>query len=252
MEKITSKEVSLVLSGGGARGAFHLGILQGLEDANIEVKSISGTSIGSIVGAGYFAGYSPKELLEFFTSNEFRVMMKFKPFNGGIFELDLSSPFADKLLNGYKNFETLPKPLHVNIVNIDKGECEYKSSGDIKTTLAAACALPPMLNAIKIGENFYADGGIMDNFPIQPLLDSPYPIIGVNLHPNAPLKKRGMLRNLGRAMFLCWYSGVNENTKKCDFYIAPEELTNFSILKTSKAKELFDLGVKSVKEILPL
>lgn len=250
MKKIVNNEISLLLSGGGARGAFHLGVLQGLDDAGIEITAISGASIGSIVGASYLSGNSPKEILKLFTSKDFKKAIKFRPLNGGIFEIDFNSPIVDKILNSHKNIEDLPKPLHVSIANINKGEVSYINKGNLRENLLASSAILPVFPAVKINDEYYADGGIIDNFPITPLQNLPQKILGVNLHPNVVHKKTNLTSNLKRAIFLCWYSSVSKSAKMCDFYIAPNELTNFPILRMNRLEELFDLGLKSVKEVL--
>ena len=66
-----SQKVGLVLSGGGAKGAVHIGIIKALEDNDIPVDYIAGTSIGAIVGSLYAAGYSPEEMLDLFLSENF-------------------------------------------------------------------------------------------------------------------------------------------------------------------------------------
>lgn len=238
------KKISLILSGGGARGAFHLGVLHALDTAQFEVMEISATSIGSIVGAGYLSGISPKEMLETFCSKRFKQAVKFG-FKNGILQFDLDAPIMDELTKGYKNLEDLPKPLHVSITNLHEGRVEYKSSGNIKQIIATASSILPLFSPIKIGEDFYADGGFMDNLPIKPIINSPYPIIGVNVHPNVSPTKYNFFANLKRAMFLSWYSGICENVDKCAYYIAPKEVTNFPVLRTSRLRELFELGVEN-------
>lgn len=250
MEKIYNKKVSLVLSGGGARGAFHLGVLQALDDANIDIASISGASIGSIVGASYLSGNSPKDILDIFMSKEFKKSIKFRPLSGGVFSIDFNLPIIDKIINNYQNIEDLPKPLHVSITNINQGKVEYINRGKLRENLLASSAILPLFSAVKIGDEYYADGGIMDNFPLTPLKNSPHKIVGVNLHPNATYNKSNLSSNLKRAIFLCWHSSVAKNAKQCDLYIAPKELVNFPILRTNRLKELFQLGLKSTKDIL--
>ncbi len=245
-----SDKISLVLSGGASRGAFHLGVLQALDDANIKIDSISGASIGAIVGASYLSGNSPKDILKIFTSDEFKKAIKFKPFNGSIFSIDKESTVVEKVLNGCKNIEDLSKPLHVSVVNLKKGKVKYLNRGDLKDILLASSAFLPIFPPVKIGDDLHADGGIMDNLPVAPFKNSPYPILGVNLHPNKPPVKEGLMTNFKRAVFLCWYSGVTENIKKCDFYISPNELTDFPILKMNRFEDLFDLGFESAKKIL--
>lgn len=238
------EEISLVLSGGGARGAFHLGLLQALEEKKVNIKVISGTSIGAIVGASYLSGNSPREILEIFCSREFKKSIKFRPFGGAFFDIDVNAPIIKKLYNGKTTFEELSAPLHVNITDIENGKAVYINSGELIPVVKSAGAPLPMLPAVDIKGTLYADGGLMDNFPVKPIKNLPYKIVGSNLHPNPKLKKRGLLSNTLRSLYLCWYSGIVANIDECDVYISPDELTNYPLAKTSKLRELYNFGYR--------
>lgn len=242
-------KLSLILSGGGARGAYHLGVLDALDRAGVEIMSISGASIGSIVGAGYFSKIPPREMLEVFCSKKFKKAIKIK-FKNGIFHFDLNAPIIHELVKGCENLEDLPKPLFVSVTNLDKGEVEYKNSGNIREILAASSSILPLFAPIKIGDYFYADGGFSDNFPYLPLKDSAYPILGINLHPIIKPNKYSFFSNLKLAIFLAWQSGTKKSIEKCDFYLAPKEITNFPILRISRLEELFEMGVKNGEKII--
>jgi NTE family protein len=71
---VISQKVGLVLSGGGAKGIAHIGVIKALEDNNIPIDYIAGTSMGAIVGGYYAMGYSPEELIEILKSDEFRYL----------------------------------------------------------------------------------------------------------------------------------------------------------------------------------
>ena len=68
---VSAQKVGLVLSGGGAKGAAHIGVIKALEENNIPIDYITGTSIGAIIGSLYAMGYSPEEMLELMLSKEF-------------------------------------------------------------------------------------------------------------------------------------------------------------------------------------
>lgn len=244
----TTNKISLVLSGGAARGAFHLGVLSALDELGFEVMAISGSSIGAIVGAGYFSGKTPKELLNIFTSKRLKNALKFNPVRGGIFHIEKNASVIDEIINHKKTIEELDKPLHVSVTDIGEGRVEYKNSGNLKELLLASSALVPLFPAVKIGEKYFADGGIVDNFPLQPLKELPYPILGINLHPNAPLQKHNVLSHLGRVIFLGWHAGVAHNIKQCDYYIAPNALSHYPVFRFKYLQELFKLGEKTLKE----
>jgi NTE family protein len=239
--------ISLVLSGGAARGAFHLGVLQALNELEIPVRAISGASIGAIVGAFYLAGKTPIEIFDFFDSNKFRKVLKFNIHKGSLFRVDMEHKIFDEMLCGVKNIEELSRPLHVSVTDIKKGAVVYHNNGNIKKLVYASGALYPIFGLVDTDEGRFIDGGLMDNFPIEPLLNTKYPILGVNLHPNVYNPKQFIAI---RAMFLAsMVHGMEDKIKKCDYYLAPEELTNYNILSLKKLDKLFTLGYKETKKI---
>lgn len=245
--KLTNKKITLALSGGAARGAFHLGVLEALDELNFEIMAISGSSIGAIVGAGYLSGKNPQELLEIFTSKRFKKALKFNPLKGGIFYIDENALVISEIVNHKTRLEELNKPLHVSVTDLGEGRVEYKESGNLKELLLASSALVPLFPAIKVERRYLADGGIVDNFPTSPLKELPYPIVGVNLHPNAPLIKHNFFSHLGRAIFLGWHSGVAKNIQECNYYIAPHDLSKYPVFRFKYLKELFGLGYETTK-----
>lgn len=235
------KKISLLLSGGGSRGAYHLGIIKALEELNFEICAISGASIGAVVGASYLSGKKPEEILEFFKSSSFKRALKLNIFKGSLFRIDYKSRVLNELLDPkYKNIEDLSKPLYICVTNLKEGHAEYKSKGDIRELVSASSALYPVFAPIVHENEKFIDGGFIDNFPISPLLELKHSIFGVNLHPNVYKEKQFTLK---RAVFLAWYmSGLEEKIKKCEYYLSSEKLTNHFILKQKGIEELFTLG----------
>ena len=92
------KEITLCLSGGAARGAYHLGVLQYIEESGIEVKAISATSIGAIIAASWLSGVSAKEQLAIFKSREFKKIFSFNFFRGSLFSIDTTAKIIKKLV----------------------------------------------------------------------------------------------------------------------------------------------------------
>jgi NTE family protein len=240
--------ISLVLSGGASRGAFHLGVLQALDELGIPVREVSGASIGAIVGAFYLAGKTPVEIFEFFDSGRFRKVLKLNIRKGSLFTIDMEHEFFDDMLGGVKNIEELSKPLYVSVTDVEKGVVSYRNKGDIRKLLYASGALYPIFGSIKIDGSKFIDGGAMDNFPIQPLLNTKYPILGSNLHPNVYQPNQMMAI---RAFYLaCMTHGMEEKIKRCDYYLSPKELVNYNILSLKNIDKLFTLGYDETKKIL--
>ncbi len=160
--------VSLVLSGGGVRGVGHLGLLAAMHDYGIEVSAISGTSAGAIVGTLFCAGYSVNEILDFFKNSTLFNVRNIAVTKTGILDSVKYRKTFSKLLP--ETFAELAIPMTICASNLQSGEPVYFDKGDLITPLLASCAVPPLFSPVSIDGDIYSDGGITDNFPIDPLL----------------------------------------------------------------------------------
>lgn len=173
--------VNLVLSGGGEKGVAHLAMLKKIEQLNLRLASISGCSAGAIVGAMYASGTSLDDIFNFFKQTEmFKLswMTFSKPglFNTNKYKTRLEGNMA-------ADFSDLKIPLHVNTTNIQNGNSYYFSKGTLIDKVLASCAIPGFFNPVEIDGELHSDGGVLDNFPVKPFVDSDIPVVGsyVNL-----------------------------------------------------------------------
>ena len=242
------KEITLCLSGGAARGAYHLGVLQYIEESGIEVKAISATSIGAIIAASWLSGVSAKEQLAIFKSREFKKIFSFNFFRGSLFSIDTTAKIIKKLVPK-KNIEDLPIPLHVSAVDINSGQNIYFDSGDIVTLCIASSALIPVFKPIRYNEKMLADGGFIDHIPLLPLQSYPYKIVGVNLH---PIYERevdvGIFSYIKRILYLSTYRDSFEASVHSDIYITSKKLLGYSLFSFNRFDELFELGYQDAQE----
>lgn len=243
-------EISLALSGGAARGAYHLGILQFLDEQNIKVKAISATSIGAIIGASYASGVSPKEQMEIFKSKEFKDIFSLNLFKGSLLKANYKSKIIQRLLP-VKNLEELNIPLHVTAVDIQSGEYLYFNSGNTKQICLASSALIPIFPSVEYDGKRLVDGGIINHMPTEPLKQYPYKIVGVNLHPiYAKNVNNTLLSNLKRAIFLRTYKRDRASKNLCDFYISSPKLENYSLFSLKYLDEMFEMGYEDASNML--
>src|SRR5256885_214271 len=138
--------INLVLSGGGARGIAHAGVIKALVESNITIHAISGASSGAITGAFFAKGMTPEEILEAAVKNA-----DFNPrrFNLGFY----SKRNMEKILIGYfpeDSFSSLKIPLYAAATNINSGRNEYLCSGKLVQALIASSALPILFPPIEI------------------------------------------------------------------------------------------------------
>lgn len=238
--------INLSLGGGGARGAFHLGLLHYIDQHNIKINSICGTSIGAIIGASYACGVSALEQLEIFKNQKFKKAFKFNLFNGSLLRIDTNSPFI-KALIPKKNFEDLEIKLWVTVFDISNAKKTYIGTGKLLKAILASSSLPFIFAPIKIKGNYYVDGGLVDNLPTD-MFDS-HPVIVSNLHPKKDvLFKKGLLKNFKRSLVQAWLYSSTGGLKNCDREITTTRLFGYSVLKIEHLDELFWIGYEEAKK----
>ena len=158
----------LVLSGGGARGFAHLGVIQALNEAGIFPDVISGTSAGAIVGVLYADGYTPKEILMLMNwASRFDYMRPAMP-REGLLQINGITKILKTSLRA-KTFEDLKIPLFVAATDLNNGKAVYFSKGDIFDPVMASASIPVLFQPVKINDISYVDGGVLDNLPIRPI-----------------------------------------------------------------------------------
>ncbi len=162
------QSVSLVLASGGARGIAHIGVIEELERQNFEIKSISGTSMGAIVGGIYAAGHLQeyKEwLLKLDKLDVFRLMdftISSHGFIKGMRIFEEIEPFLGNIL-----IEDLPIPFSAVAVDLLKQEEVVFRSGKLKDALRASVSIPNVLEPYKLDGKILIDGGIINPIPIN-------------------------------------------------------------------------------------
>jgi len=240
-------KTGLVLSGGGTRGFAHLGVIAALYEKDIYPEVISGTSAGAIVGAFIAGQKSPEEVMKIFKKGWFFQYTKLNLPVNGLLKLDGLREIIEEKVE-YKNIEDLPVPFYVAVANMNKGAVEYKNSGPLGKTVLASSSIPVLFAPVEINGQYYVDGGLMDNIPIEPIKNDCEQIIVVNI---APLNPRQKFKNLIQIASRTFYMSVNANMnlvqKYASVFIEPEGIDQYDILSRSHADELFELGYNSVK-----
>lgn len=206
-------KIGLSLSGGGAKGFAHIGVLKILDSLGVKVDYISGTSMGAIVGGLYASGYSAKEIEKLVINTDFfnvitneKTRQETSFFSKSNDKYLYSVPIIDGKINvlpkaistGQKNiyllkelfknvsnindFSKLPIPFMCMGTNLETGKLKIFETGDLVTSIMASSAFPSLMNPVKVGDSVYIDGAITLNYPSKPLLDKGIDIvIGVDL-----------------------------------------------------------------------
>ncbi len=214
-----NKKIGIVLSGGGAKGLAHVGVLKALEEHKVPVDYIVGTSMGAIVGGFYAAGYSASEIEEIVLSEDFQEWSSGKLLDKNkyqyamepdvaeavAFYVDLDSNFQaivnsnfvdDASLNFalarylFKpsetckfNFDSLVIPFRSVAADIFTQQAVILKSGYLNDAVRASMTVPLFFRPVKIENRYLYDGGIYNNFPVDVMRDefNPDVVLGVNV-----------------------------------------------------------------------
>jgi NTE family protein len=237
--------VGLVLSGGGTRGFAHLGVLKALEENGLKPDIISGVSAGAIAGALYADGKSPDEILEMLTSKKVMQYLDFALPKTGFVKMTGFEKTLTTFLRA-KNFEELEIPLKVFTVNMNNGIYTCFDSGPLAPVVKASASIPILFPPVEINGALYADGGLLNNFPVEILIGQCRKIIGVNVNPLRNIKKLSNIKQVVERVFQLNIRGHTvERKKHCDLFIEPEGLGAFGMMNIASGPEVFRLGYEA-------
>ncbi|PHN08478.1 patatin-like phospholipase family protein [Flavilitoribacter nigricans] len=246
------KKIGISLSGGGARGIAHIGVLKALEEHNIHPDVIVGCSAGSIVGALYAAGMPTDTMLDFIKDSSLWKLVSLRLPGGGLNKLDYLKQRLGECIDE-DSFEGLKKPLHLAIANLNTGKLEIRNTGTLFSIIQASCAIPLVFEPIDIDGELYVDGGALCNMPVTPLKDVTDFTIGVNVMPRIKATKASVSTMRGIAM-RCFEMSIWSNThseaEKCDLLIEPKLINKYHIFQFNKFQELYDIGYEAAMSVL--
>ena len=285
---LCAQSVGLVLSGGGAKGITHIGIIQALEENGIPIDYITGTSIGAIVGGLYAMGYTPQEMLELIDSKEFRQCYSGEIDKDNTYYIKENDPTPELYSikatweNSKPEVQALPMslidPVHMNIKilelciqataackeNFDSLFVPFRcvaadvynkkeivfSRGDLGNSVRASMTFPLVFRPIKMGNTLAYDGGIYNNFPADVMKSefAPDYIIGSVVSTN---QANALDNNI--------VSQIEALIMQTSSYELPDTngiLMNFDLdgevglLDFDKAQDLFDLGYNTTLQMI--
>lgn len=270
-------KVGLSLSGGGAKGFAHVGLLKVLDSLGVKVDYVAGTSMGSIVGALYSAGYTGKDIEKIVLTTDFYNLISNEKsrketsfFNKSVDKYLLTVPIKGGKINilpkaittGQKNiymlkellknvsstddFSKLPIPFLCIATNLETGNIKIFENGDLSQSILASSAFPSLIDPVKIGDSLYIDGAVTINYPSKPLKDRNIDlIIGVDL--SQGLAKRDQLNSAIDILNQVVDYNIQKETKNqlqyTDINIKPD-LTGKTATSYDAKKEILDSGYR--------
>jgi NTE family protein len=241
-------KVGLALSGGGARGMVHVGVIQALIESGIPIDIISGTSAGAIVGSLYAAGYAPAEILGFIKEQNLIRIFNLRVPKKGFARHSFLRKQLVKFLPG-NSFDELSIPLSVTVANISTGLPESYQEGPLIDYVVASSSIPVLFEPVRIGNEMYLDGGLLMNLPASPVRANCDVLIGVSLVPRITVPDSELTSVFGiggRCFDLAALNNIKPEIEICDMVIEPPELSQFSRFSMSHAEQLYQIGYREV------
>ncbi|MBL0743454.1 patatin-like phospholipase family protein [Chryseolinea lacunae] len=241
-------KIGLVLSGGGARGISHIGVLKALEEFGVKVDVVAGTSAGSIVGSLYAYGYKADQIMDIIVTTSFLRSLRPAWTMKGLLSLDGLRDALQKHIPE-NTFEALKIPMTVATTNIGEGVPEYFSNGELIPAVLASCCVPLVFNPIQIKNKMYVDGGILDNFPAHTIRGACDLLIGAHCnHIRGDFNAMNFRSVIERSLMMAINGNTANNKALCDVFIDPPGAGSVSGFDVGKAKDLFNIGYQFTKE----
>jgi len=199
-EESDRPKIGLALSGGGARGGAHVGVLKAIEEYGIPIDYVAGTSMGAIIGALFASGYSADEIEKILIETDWNTAFKDSPdrkyetmrkkqlqreflipfrvgFNHGEIQLPLGAINGQQLdqifqslflpVVGINNFDDLPIPFRAVATDLVTGEAVVLSHGSLSDSVRASMSVPAVFMPVRIGNHLLVDGGMSNNLPVD-------------------------------------------------------------------------------------
>jgi NTE family protein len=274
-------KTALVLSGGGAKGFAHIGVLKVLEQHDVKIDFIVGTSMGCIIGSLYALGYtadqiedfvvhqdwinlfsdlSPRRYLPMYQKDENEKYIGSVPLSGKrsvlpagfikgqkVYDLFSSATWQAKKI---RDFKKLPIPLYCVATDIETGTAVLLDSGNMADVMRASMSIPGVFVPMEIGGKMYIDGGVANNFPTDEAkkLGAKH-IVGVDVR--APLKKQEDIKSFFAVLeqSVSYYDSERwkANRKLCTVLVEPDT-KDYDMMDFDKFNELIILGKKEAEK----
>ena len=268
-------KIGLVLSGGGAKGFAHIGVLKVLEKAGVKIDFIGGTSMGAVVGGLYASGYNATQIDSIFYNTDFdQLLQDYIPRSSKSFyekrndemyaitlpfkKLKIGIPIAlskgmynynllSKLTHNVRNitdFSKLPIPFLCVATDIEKGEQVVLRNGYLAQAMLASSAFPSLFSPVEIDGKLLVDGGVVNNYPIDEIRKMGADIIiGVDVQDD--LKDRNSLKDATRILVqitnLDMIKVMKDKIKLTDIYIKPD-VSDYGVISFNQGREIIKKG----------
>jgi len=276
--------IGVVLSGGGAKGLAHIGILKAIDSAGLKVDYITGTSMGSIIGALYAVGYSADSIetisrridwgLLLSNQSSMRSMIMDEKSEYGKYDVELpwvnhAFRLATGVIEGQelwlkfsqlfrpvykiKDFSQFSIPFKCIATDVSTGEAVVLDSGEVVSAIRASMAIPSVFTAVTYADRKLVDGGVVRNFPVSDVIKMGANIvIGDNVA--GPLRKSDQVTNalqvLLQVAFFREAADTRQQIPLCNIYVH-QPLENYTMANFGDADQIIADGVEEGRRLYP-
>jgi len=276
--------IGLTLSGGGAKGLAHIGILKAIDSAGLKIDYITGTSMGSVVGGLYAIGYSGDTLEKMARQIDWDLLLSNQSSLRGLFMEEKSEyskyvvelPWVNHgfrlptgVLEGQelwlkltelfapvyekKFFSQFNIPFRCIATDVGTGEAVIMTKGEIVSAIRSSMAIPSLFTAVDMEGKRMVDGGIVRNFPVQDVKEMGADII-IGSNVAMGLLPSNKVRNVIQVLLqVAFFREAEDNRKEvplCDIYI-PMPLQDYSMGSFGQASEILDIGIEQGRKLYP-
>ncbi|MFT5397131.1 MAG: lysophospholipid hydrolase, partial [Gammaproteobacteria bacterium] len=275
---LTGNAISLVLGGGGARGCAHVGLIRAMQELDVPIDAIGGTSIGSIVASAFALGFSPDEMLAKIDD----IAHESKPIK------DLTFPIVSLMTGGKLNkslqkmygdvqIEDLWVKYYAVSANLTRAQTEVHRRGPVWKSVRASMSIPGQIPPVVFNGELHVDGGVLNNLPVDVMRDvCDGVIIANNVSPRVDMKvgesnetthsgwyymlnslnpfakkaeMPGIFNTLVRSGMLSSIKAINISSAMADIYMSPP-IEKFQLLDFGESHDIEEVGYKYALEVM--
>ncbi len=244
-------KVAVVLSGGGAKGAAHIGVLRALEEAGVPIDEIAGTSAGAIVGGLYASGFDVDTLedvisnLKASDSGELLI-----PFEGGLLDADPLEHLLDNVLQN-RNLEDTRLPFRIAVTELGSNKMRQLKMGSLAKAIHASMAIQGLFYPVQIGNKYYFDGGFRATIPagLAKSSGADY-VIGSAFAGSIAYDPRNVIVNLLNINIYTQQELNREQASAAD-RIVRSQVSNDEFFSFEEARRFAQLGYEATQKMLP-
>ncbi|WP_051238765.1 patatin-like phospholipase family protein [Gaetbulibacter saemankumensis] len=271
-------KVGLVLSGGGAKGLAHIGVLEVIDSLGVNIDYIAGTSMGAIVGGLYASGYSGKQLDSIFRSIDFETLISddLPRSSKAFFERNNSEKYAVSLpfenfkiklpsaisrgqnmydlfseltlhTSGIRDFSQLSIPFFCVATNVETGEPVFLKEGSLARSILASGSFPSLFQPVNINDQVLIDGGVVNNYPIDELRAKGMDIIiGVDVQDGLASREE-LSSAIDVLVQINNYRTINDmklKADKTDIYLKPD-IKEYGVISFDAGAQIIENGKQS-------